>query len=174
MSKDDRLIHEGQVLMTVKVRRVVKTAEYENYEVVLDEVHLARETDIKNTRERLIEAMTETIHGKVKAFEAKLIEEKEAERAAELAALITRRLKAGRCPECGCNFPMNEMIGGVVGPRPTTSPCGSCGWVPDEESLKLLPKAEPIDAPVKTDAENEAEVEAEPPVDPSPPKEGGQ
>jgi hypothetical protein len=78
MGKDERVIHEGQVLMTVKVRRVVKTAEYENYEVVLDEVHLATEANSKNTRERLIDAMTDVIHEKVKAFEAKLRAEEEA------------------------------------------------------------------------------------------------
>jgi len=133
MSKDDRVIHEGQVLLTVKVRRVVKTAEYENYEVVLDEVHLARETDIKNTRERLIDAMTETIHGRVKAFEERLVKEYKEKLAAERAEQSTRRLKTGLCPECGCNFPMNELVGGVVGPRPITSPCGNCGWVPPPE-----------------------------------------
>jgi hypothetical protein len=78
---------------------VVKTAEYENYEVVLDEVHLARESDIKNTRERLIDAMTETIHGKVKAYLVELWREAEAAMAEQEAKWQAEREARAKAEE---------------------------------------------------------------------------
>jgi hypothetical protein len=129
MGKDNGIIHEGQVLMSVKVRRVVKTAEYENYEVVLDETHLCNEANVKNTRDRFIDAMTETIHAKVKAFEAKLAEEYKAEMDAERTAWLKEVEENNKARAA-------RIASELEPPRPE----------------------EPIDAPVKTDAQNEAEA----------------